>query len=561
MCGIFAIYHKNGFNLSDANFLTKVMKNAGKLKHRGYTDDYKIIDNKIFMYHNRLAINDISNAGAQPMINNNIAIIVNGEFYNYKELRKSIIEEYPSYKFQSNSDSEIIIPLYLKHGTQFIKMLKGMYSFVLYDISKDRLIAARDHIGIVSLYYLKNKGTIMFSSEMKALINIEKTNNVKVFQPGSIYINGEFYNGYKPKWKELDYYPTNKINYEELNMRLTKSVLSHTLSDVPIGILLSGGLDSSLIASIMCKLKRENKINNEIKTYTIGFEDSSDILAADKVVDYLGSDHTTHTFTKEDGLEVIKEIIYYLETYDITTIRASIPMFLLTREIKNDTENDIKVLLSGEASDELFGGYLYFHKSPNKYEFHNELKDKMEKLHKYDCLRAHKSCIANTIEIRVPFLDKDFVDYVMNIDPYYKMINENTKNIEKYILREAFNDNYLPDEILWRRKEQFSDGVSGEKENWIDSLKKYADSLVSDADFKNRQKKFPINTPITKEHYLYRKYFEDYFPYKACIETVDWNNKSIACSTERGLKWMNLSEDSNLNDASGRSVIDIYNKN
>lgn len=278
------------------------------------------------------------------------------------------------------------------------------------------------------------------------------------------------------------------------------------------------------------------------------------------MVDHIGSDHTTYIFTKEDGLDVIKHIIYYLETYDITTIRASIPMYLLTREIKNDTENDVKVLLSGEGADELFGGYLYFHKAPNELEFHYELIDKVSKLHKYDCLRAHKACMANTIEIRVPFLDKDFIDYVMNIDPKYKMVTNNKKKIEKFILRESFKDNYLPDEILWRQKDQFSDAVSSKKENWIDSLKEYAESLISDEEFKNRKDKYPINTPITKEHFLYRKIFEEFYPHKSCIETVDHNINSIACSTERGLKWMNLNTYSKQNDASGRSLTDIYHK-
>jgi len=557
MCGIFCIYHKNGFNLSDKEFFNKINKNCKTLNHRGYTNSSKIINNKLFMYHNRLAINDISMDGEQPMLNNDIIIIVNGEFYNYNELYNIIKKDLPEYKFISKSDSEIIIPLYLLYGTQFIKFLKGMYSFILYDIKKDILIAARDHIGIVSFYYLKNKDTIMFSSEMKALINLHTNNNIHIFEPGNVFINNEFYNSYLIKWKEIDYIPNNKYNKEELEMRLTKSVLSHTLSDVPIGILLSGGLDSSLIASIMCKLQKEKKINNLIRTYTIGFENATDIIAAEKVADYLGSDHTSYIFTKEDGIDAIRDIIYYLETYDITTIRASIPMYLLTREIKNDS--DIKVLLSGEGSDELFGGYLYFHKAPNKEEFQKELIDKMSKLHKYDCLRAHKSCMANTIEIRVPFLDKDFIDYVMNIDPEYKMIKKENKNIEKYILREAFDNNYLPEEILWRQKDQFSDAVSSKEENWIDSLKNYAESLVSDKEFKNRKKKFPLNTPISKEHYLYRKIFEEFYPHKACIQTVEHNSKSIACSTQRGLKWMNLKENSKLNDASGKSIIDVYN--
>jgi len=556
MCGILCIYQKNGYDLKNKKFLNNILTKTKTLKHRGYTDNYKIINNKIFMYHNRLAINDLSLDGTQPMINNNIIIIVNGEIYNYTSLYEDIKLKLPEYKFQSKSDSEILIPLYLLYGTQFIKYLKGMYSFILYDINNDRLIASRDHIGIVSMYYLQENDLIIFASEMKAIIDIHKDNNVKIFKPGSVFINNEFYNSYMPSWKDMNYLPNNKYNKEELNMRLTNAVLSHTLSDVPIGILLSGGLDSSLIASIMCKLKKDKLINNEIKTFTIGFENASDILAADKVADYIDSDHTAYIFTKEDGLEAIKDIIYYLETYDITTIRASIPMYLLTREIKTDT--NIKVLLSGEGSDELFGGYLYFHKAPNKEEFQKELKDKMENLHKYDCLRAHKACMANTIEIRVPFLDKDFIDYVMNIDTKYKMINEEHKNIEKYILRNSFNNNYLPNEILWRQKDQFSDAVSSKEENWIDSLKEYAESLVSDKEYKNRKKKFPINTPITKEHYLYRKIFEEYFPYENCIKTVDHNTKSVACSTERGLRWMNINEKSKLNDASGRSLLDVY---
>lgn len=556
MCGILCVYYKKGFNLKNKKFLNNILKKSKTLKHRGYTDDYKIIDNKLFMYHNRLAINDLSQDGAQPMINNNIIVIVNGEIYNYNVLYEDIKNNLPEYKFQSKSDSEILIPLYLLYGTQFIKYLKGMYSFVLYDINNDRLIASRDHIGIVSMYYLYEEDLIIFASEMKAIVGLHKKNNIKVFQPGSVFINNDIYNSYSPAWKNIEYLPNNKYYAEELNLRLTNAILSHTLSDAPIGILLSGGLDSSLIASIMCKLKKENKINNEIKTFTIGFENASDIIAADKVADYIYSDHTAYIFTKEDGLDAIKDIIYYLETYDITTIRASIPMYLLTREIKKDT--NIKVLLSGEGSDELFGGYLYFHKAPNKTEFHNELIDKMLNLHKYDCLRAHKSCMANTIEIRVPFLDKDFIDYVMNIDPEYKMINEKNKNIEKFILRKAFDNNYLPDEILWRQKDQFSDAVSSKDENWIDSIKEYADSLITDKEFKNRSKKFSINTPISKEHFLYRKIFEEYFPHKNCIKTVDHNTKSIACSTERALKWMNIKEQSALNDASGRSLIDIY---
>jgi asparagine synthase (glutamine-hydrolysing) len=556
MCGILCVYKKNKFSSKDNEFINEILINAKTLKHRGESDHYNIINDKVLMYHNRLSINDLSSNGVQPMYNKGICIIVNGEIYNYKELYKLVQTELPDYEFLSKSDSEIIIPLYLLYGYDFINYLKGMFSFVLYDGLHDELIAGRDHIGIISMYYLITDELIAFSSEMKALVDLDINNKIHIFKPNTIFINNAFHNSYNYDWKDYDYIPKQKYDKEELNNKLTNTVLEHTLSDVPIGILLSGGLDSSLIASIMNKLKKENKINNEIRTFTIGFENASDIIAAEKVAKYLGSNHTSYTFTKEEGLNAIKDIIFYLETYDITTIRASIPMYLLTKKIKKET--NIKVLLSGEGSDELFGGYLYFHKAPNKKEFQHELIDKMLNLHKYDCLRANKSCMANTIEIRVPFLDKDFIDYVMNIDTEHKMINEKNKNIEKYILRDAFDDDFLPDEILWRQKDQFSDAVSSKEENWIDSLKEYADKLVSDEEFENRSIKFPLHTPISKEHYLYRKIFEEFYPFEHCVKTVDHNAKSISCSTERAFKWMNLSEDSKLNDASGKSMIDIY---
>ncbi len=556
MCGILCVYKKSGFSLNDNQFIKQIISNAKTLQHRGYKDNYNIVNNKIFMYHNRLSINDVSNNGSQPLLNNKIIIIVNGEIYNYKELYAFVKQEIPYYKFKSKSDSEILIPLYLIYGDKFIDHIKGMFSFVLYDIVYDKLIAGRDHIGIVSMYYMITDDLIIFSSEMKAMMDLDKENNIQIFQPGYLFINDKFHNSYETKWKDYNHIPSIQFNKDELKNKLINTVISHTLSDVPIGILLSGGLDSSLIASIMTKLKNNNLINNPIKTFTIGFENASDIIAAEKVAKYLNSNHTSYTFTKEEGLNAIREIIFYLETYDITTIRASIPMFLLTKKIKNNT--NIKVLLSGEGADELFGGYLYFHKAPNKIEFQHELIDKMLSLHKYDCLRAHKSCMANTIEVRVPFLDKDFIDYIMNIDTEHKIISDKTNNIEKYILRKAFDEDFLPDEILWRQKNQFSDAVSSKEENWIDSLKDYAESLISDEDFENREKKFPLHTPISKEHYLYRKIFEEFYPYDNCVKIVDWNNKSIACSTQRGLKWINLSEDNKLNDPSAKSMIDIY---
>jgi asparagine synthase (glutamine-hydrolysing) len=391
---------------------------------------------------------------------------------------------------------------------------------------------------------------------MKALVGL--SDNVKTFEPGNIFINRSFFNYYNPEWKNTEIIPTSEVVYDEIKQKLINSVLKHTISDQPIGILLSGGLDSSLIASIMCHLKKNKLINNPIKTFTIGLEDAVDIVAAEKVADFLESYHSTYNFGVEDAIDVLETVIYHLETFNITTIRASIPLYLLSMQIKEDS--DIKVLLSGEIADELFGGYLYFHKAPDREEMQYELVDKINALHKYDLLRAHKISLANTIELRVPFGDKDYIDYIMNIDPKYKMIDKQGEyNIEKYILRKAFdNGKFLPDEILWRKKEQFSDGISSEKENLIDKLKNYAEKEITDMEFDKRAELFPVNTPLTKEGFLYRQIFEKFYKKDCCIKTVDENtNKSISCSTERGLKWLGISELDSKNDASGRSM-DLY---
>jgi len=555
MCGIFCIFARNGFKGLNKDLMNKYVSCGKLLAHRGNKDKYNIINNKVFLFHNRLAINDLSPKGSQPIFINQIMLIVNGEIYNYKELVKIIKSELPTYIFKSSSDSEIIIPLYLLYGSAFMSKIRGMFSFVLYDCKKNIIIAARDHVGITSLYYSEIDGMIMFSSEMKALIDI--TDDVKLFLPGQMYINQTFFNYYKPNWKEDNYIPTNVVNYDEIKNKLINTVLSHTLSDQPIGILLSGGLDSSLIASIMVHLKRQGLINNPIKTFTIGLKDAEDIIAAKQVAEFLQAEHTIYNFTIDDAINSLEDVIKYIETYDITTIRASIPLYLLTKKIKENT--NIKVLLSGEGSDELMAGYLYFHKAPNKEELQDELKDKVLALHKYDCLRAHKATMANTIELRVPFLDRDLMDYLLDIDPEFKMINkEKENNIEKYILRKAFdNGEFLPKDILYRVKAQFSDAVSSKTENVIESLKAYANTKISDIDFNNRATTFPINTPISKEHFLYRQIFEKLYPHESCIKTVDHNIKSISCSTERALKWLNIDQDSVINDPSGNSMLNL----
>lgn len=580
MCGIFVVFHKTGFykdqytninnelvinSYKQQEYVNILISNAKLMKHRGEEDNHKIINNNLLCYHNRLSINDLSKNGVQPLFNKLIAISVNGEIYNYLELYKEVIELLPSYKFKSKSDSEIIIPLYLIYGSAFINKLKGMYSFVLYDMTKNIFLAARDPFGITSLYYAIDNDRIIISSELKSLIHL--SNNIKIFPPGQVFINNTFFNFYKPEWlintqNNSIKLPTTELNYQELKQKLINSVYSHiTLTDQSIGFLLSGGLDSSLIVSIANYLKKQNKINNDIYTFTIGLDGGKDIQYAEEVANELNTNHKTFTFTFEECINSLSDIIYYIETYDITTVRASICNYLLIKKIKENT--DIKVLLSGEGSDELFGGYLYFHKCPSDSEMQLELTDKLIHLHKYDCLRSHKSGMANTIEVRVPFLDIDFVNYVMNIPPKYKLIND-LQPIEKFILRKAFETDksfkFLPDSVLYRQKEQFSDGISNSENNLIDKLKDYADSQITDLEFENRSNIYTINTPISKEHMLYRKIFEKRFnDNNNTIQTVDHNSESIACSTKRGLDWLNISDKSQLNDPSGRSIVDIYN--
>jgi len=581
MCGIFAVYHKTGFgndkfintsnnnlytneqeNITSQEYIKILLENAKLLQHRGESDNYKIINNKLFFYHNRLAINDLSNKGMQPILNNLISVIVNGEIYNYNELYNIIKDELPSYKFKSNSDSEILIPLYLLYGSGFINKITGMFSFILYDMKKNILMAARDPFGITSLYYAIDNERVIFSSELKSIIYL--SNNSKTFPPGKMYINGNIYAFYKPNWlingtQENIQLPLNNIDYNELQLQLIKSVYSHIkLTDQPLGFLLSGGLDSSLIVGIASYLKKNNIINNEIKTFTIGLENGNDINYAESVAKELNTNHTTYNFTFDEVIDELSNVIYYIETYDITTVRASICNYLLIKKIRENT--DLKVLISGEGSDEIFGGYLYFHKCPSEEEMQLELIDKVMSLYKYDCLRSHKSGMANTIEVRVPFLDTEFVNYVMNLRPKYKMITLN-QPIEKYILRKAFDNNqFLPNSILYRQKEQFSDGISNNENNLIDELKLYANNIISDEEFEKRNLIYPINTPISKEHMLYRQIFEKQFNKNLnAVLTVDHNAESIACSTKRGLEWLKLDKSSELNDPSGKSIIDVYN--
>lgn len=559
MCGIFAVLSFSSFKLG-SDVIKKFKENAKIMDNRGDTDKQLIINNKVYLFHRRLAIMDTSSHGDQPFFKNGVFCIVNGEIYNYEELKLENLDM----KYKGHSDCEVLIPLYLKYGSQFITHLRGMFSFVLYDSRKKLLLAGRDHLGMTSMYMGKDEENIYFASDMKALVGL--CSDISNVEAGSLLIKNadneeEIFSYTKLDSWRVETNISKLIKFDEsilteIRNKLVESVKSHLHSDVPVGVLLSGGLDSSLVAAIVNKVIKEEG-SNSIKTFTIGVENSSDIVAADTVATFLKSSHSAYNFEAEDAITVLEDVIYAIETYDITTIRASIPLYLLTTWIKEDT--DIKVILSGEVSDEIFAGYSYFKHAPNAEELFLETKDKVNMLQKYDCLRAHKATISNTIEIRIPFGDKIVVDYIMNLSPECKMYGfgldgeSDDKKIEKYILRKAF-EGWLPDEILWRKKEQFSDGVSSDKENVINVLKQYAEKEISDAEFVERNNNYPIHTPNTKEGLLYYKIFNKFFKHDSCLKTVDHNTKSIACSTERALKWLNIDENSEMNDPSGHSV-------
>eukprot|EP00466_Bigelowiella_natans_P015944 jgi/Bigna1/46458/estExt_Genewise1.C_40290 len=484
---------------------------------------------------------------------NGIVLSVNGEIYNHKELRGELKS---SYDFKTDSDCEVIIPLYQEYGVEFINKLRGMFSFVLYDKKNERYIAVRDHIGITPMYMgFGADGSVMFSSELKGLIDV--CSEYKSFPPGHYYDskNGNLNKWYEPEWAD-GRVPAEKLDLSSVRAAFEQAVQRRMMADVPWGVLLSGGLDSSLVASI-AKRKTDrgemSSVLNEVHSFSIGLEGSPDLIAAKKVADFLGTKHHNYTFTVNQGIDALEEVIYHLETYDVTTIRASTPMFLMARKIKSI---GIKVSDGDDCADEVFGGYWYFHKAPTREEFHHECVRKLDALHLFDCLRANKSTSAWGIEARVPFLDKDFLELAMNIDPQEKMIDVKGGRIEKWIMRAAFDtpeDPYLPNEVLYRQKEQFSDGVGY---SWIDGLKDYAEEMVNDKQMQHAKHRFPHNTPQTKEAYLYRSIFDSYFPDPAQL-TVP-GGPSIACSTPAAIEWDKAFK--NMADPSGRAVAGIHDE-
>jgi asparagine synthase (glutamine-hydrolysing) len=481
-------------------------------------------------------------------------LAANGEIYNHRELRKQFNG---TYNFQTASDCEIILALYKEKGVDFIDDLNGIFGFALYDVENDTYFIARDHMGIIPLYIgWDQNGTFYVASELKALEGV--CTKIQLFPPGHYMssTDGQFVKWYKREWTEYDAVKENETSIAEVKKALEDAVHRQLMSDVPYGVLLSGGLDSSVTSAIAKKYAQKRVESDDtseawypqLHSFSVGLDGSPDLAAAQKVADYIGTIHHEIKFTIQEGLDAIKDVIYNIETYDITTIRSSTPMYLMARVIKS---MGIKMVLSGEGADEIFGGYLYFHKAPNAEEFHDETVRKLDKLHMYDCLRANKSLMAWGIEGRVPFLDKEFIDVAMRINPQDKMING--ERMEKWVIRKAFED-MLPESVAWRQKEQFSDGVGY---SWIDTLKEVVDKEVSDEQLANAKFRFPIQTPQNKEEFYYRSIFEGHFPSDAAALSVP-QEASVACSTAIALEWDEAFK--NMNEPSGRAIAKVHDK-
>lgn len=550
MCGIIGLF---ALSSSIKELRPKVLEMSKKIRHRGPDWSGMYSDDKVIFAHERLAIVD-PQSGGQPLYNKDKSLIlaVNGEIYNHQELKKEIAD----YEFLTHSDCEVILALYQQKGIHFIEELNGIFAFALYDKEKDCYLIARDHIGIIPLYMGWDKdGNFYVASELKSLEGV--CNKIQEFLPGHYLYSKdgqELQKWYKREWTDYENVKENVSDSSELRKALEDAVHRQLMSDVPYGVLLSGGLDSSIISAITKKFAAKRIESDDtqqawypqLHSFAVGLLGSPDLAAARKAAEHIGSVHHEINFTIQEGLDAIRDVIYHLETYDVTTIRASTPMYLLARVIKS---MGIKMVLSGEGADELFGGYLYFHKAPNPQAFHEETVRKLNKLHLYDCLRANKSLAAWGIEGRVPFLDKEFMDVAMRLNPKDKMAGNG--KIEKWILRKTFED-YLPESIAWRQKEQFSDGVGY---GWIDTLKKVAAEEVSDEQLANAKFRFPIHPPMSKEEYRYRAIFSELFPSDSaafCVPSV----KSVACSTPEALAWDASFQ--NTNDPSGRAVKAVH---
>ena len=550
MCGIAGILN---IKTQTKELRDKALKMAQKIRHRGPDWSGIYVGGSAILAHERLSIVD-PQSGGQPLYSpdRKQALAVNGEIYNHRDIRARYAGQYD---FQTGSDCEVILALYKDKGIHFLEEISGIFAFVLYDEEKDEFLIARDPIGVIPLYIGKDKdGKIYFGSELKALEGF--CNEYEPFLPGHYFYSkeGKMKRWYTREWTDYESVKDNDAKVSDVKEALEDAVHRQLMSDVPYGVLLSGGLDSSVISAIAKKYAAKRIETDgasdawwpQLHSFAIGLKGAPDLIKAREVAEYIGTVHHEINYTVQEGLDAIRDVIYFIETYDVTTVRASTPMYLLARVIKS---MGIKMVLSGEGADEVFGGYLYFHKAPTPKDFHEETVRKLSKLHMYDCLRANKSLSAWGVEGRVPFLDKEFLDVAMALNPKAKMCPG--KEIEKRIVREAFAD-MLPESVAWRQKEQFSDGVGY---SWIDTLREITAAAVSDEQMRKASERFPVNTPMNKEEYYYRTIFEEHFPSESAARSVP-SVPSVACSTAEALAWDVSFQGKN--DPSGRAVAGVH---
>ena len=561
MCGIVGIFQ---LKEQTPQLRQKALSMSQKLRHRGPDWSGIWCGGSAILAHERLSIVD-PESGKQPLFSpdGKQVLAVNGEIYNHQEIRKQFAGRY---EFQTGSDCEVILALYREWRASltstdsdafppFLERISGIFAFALYDHENDEFLIARDPIGVIPLYIgYDADGTVYVASELKALEG--QCERYEPFLPGHYYWskNSGIKRYYQRDWMEYDAVKNNGSDEEEIRQSLRQAVKRQLMSDVPYGVLLSGGLDSSIVSAIAERYS-ENRIEDNGQTraywprlhsFAVGLKGAPDLEKARLVADYIGTVHHEINYTIQEGLDALHDVIYFIETYDVTTVRASTPMYLLARVIKS---MGIKMVLSGEGADEIFGGYLYFHKAPSAKDFHDETVRKLSKLYMYDCLRANKSLSAWGVEGRVPFLDKEFLDVAMRTNPEAKMCPGQT--MEKRILREAFAD-MLPEAIAWRQKEQFSDGVGY---SWIDTLKRITAEAVTDEQMAHAAERFPINTPLNKEEYYYRSIFAEHFPSDSAARSVP-QEASVACSTAIAREWDEAFK--KLNDPSGRAVSGVH---
>lgn len=552
MCGIVAIFN---IRQQTAELRQKALQMSRKIRHRGPDWSGIYCGGAAILAHERLAIVD-PESGRQPLMSpdGKVALAVNGEIYNHRDIRRRYAGRYA---FMTGSDCEVILALWRDKGPALVDELSGIFAFALYDEQTDEFLIARDPIGVIPLYMgTDDDGTVYVASELKALEGFCK--QYETFPPGHYYYSrdGHAKQYYKRDWADYDAVKDNGADTEELRQALEQAVRRQLMSDVPYGVLLSGGLDSSVISAVARKFSatrvesggRDEAWWPRLHSFAVGLKGAPDLAKARLVADHIGTVHHEINYTLQEGIDALSDVIYFTETYDVTTVRASTPMYLLARFIRS---MGIKMVLSGEGADEVFGGYLYFHKAPTPRAFHEETVRKLSRLHQYDCLRANKSLAAWGVEGRVPFLDKEFLDVAMRLNPKAKMCPG--RQIEKRVLREAFAD-LLPDEVAWRQKEQFSDGVGY---SWIDTLRGMAETAVTDSQMSRAAERFAVNPPRSKEEYMYREMFESHFPSRSAALTVP-SSPSVACSTPEALAWD--AAFAGLNEPSGRAVSGVHDQ-